>query len=80
MEFILLACDKLSFDLVCAVCIRCPGINYFIYGHRHIELDLSLNDNTRMLILGDWINSFSYAVFDGETMYLENFIEGETIL
>ena len=57
-----------------------PGINYFIYGHRHIELDLSLNDNTRMLILGDWINSFSYAVFDGETMYLENFIEGETIL
>ena len=57
-----------------------PDINYFIYGHRHIELDLSLNENTRMLILGDWINSFTYAVFDGETMFLDNFIEGETIL
>lgn len=57
-----------------------PDINFFIYGHRHIELDLSLNEHTRMFILGDWINSFTYAVFDGENIYLDNFIEGETIL
>ncbi len=55
-----------------------PDINYFIYGHRHIELDLMLSRTTRMLILGDWISSFTYAVFDGEHMYLENYVEGET--
>lgn len=57
-----------------------PTINFFIYGHRHIELDLMLSSNTRILILGDWINCFSYAVFDGENLFLENFVEGETKL
>ena len=55
-------------------------INYFIYGHRHIELDLMLSSTARILILGDWINYFSYAVFDGENLFLENFVEGETKL
>ncbi|MGN0310606.1 MAG: UDP-2,3-diacylglucosamine diphosphatase [Bacteroides sp.] len=57
-----------------------PDVNFFIYGHRHIELDLLLTSQTRMMILGDWINSFTYAVFDGEHLFLENFIEGETEL
>ena len=30
-------------------------IDYFIYGHRHIELDLMLTRKTRMMIIGDWI-------------------------
>ena len=55
-----------------------PSINYFIYGHRHIMLDLMLSHNSRMLILGDWIQDFSYAVFDGENMFLEQFVEGES--
>ncbi len=57
-----------------------PNINYFIYGHRHIELDLLLGATSRMLIVGDWINLFTYAVFDGERMFMENYIEGETKL
>lgn len=57
-----------------------PDINYFIYGHRHIMLDLMLTRNTRLTILGDWINDFSYAVFDGENFFLEQYIEGETTL
>ena len=36
-----------------------PNINFFIYGHRHIELDLMLSATSRVLILGDWINFFS---------------------
>lgn len=55
------------------------SINYFIFGHRHIELDLQLNDNQRILILGDWIDKFTYAVYDGEHIFLEHFIEGETL-
>ena len=46
----------------------------------HIELDLMLSATARILILGDWINFFSYAVFDGENLFLENYIEGETQL
>ncbi len=54
------------------------NIDYFIYGHRHIELDLTLNRHARMLILGDWIWQFTYAVFDGEHMFLEQYVEGES--
>lgn len=57
-----------------------PDINYFIFGHRHIELDLLLSRTSRVMILGDWFAHFTYAVFDGETMYMENFVEGETEL
>lgn len=55
-----------------------PDINFFIFGHRHIELDLMLRRETRLIILGDWITQFTYAVFDGDHLFLENFIEGET--
>lgn len=57
-----------------------PDINYFILGHRHIELDLMLTRTCRILILGDWISNFTYAVFDGEHLFLENYIEGESQL
>lgn len=56
-----------------------PNINYFIYGHRHVELDLMLSRSSRILILGDWIQCFTYAVFDGENMFMENFVEGESV-
>ena len=55
-----------------------PGVNNFIFGHRHIELDLMLSRTSRIMILGDWISHFTYAVFDGERLWMENYIEGET--
>ena len=55
-----------------------PETNFFIFGHRHIELDLMLSRSARALILGDWIDRYTYAVFDGEALFLEHFIEGET--
>jgi UDP-2,3-diacylglucosamine hydrolase len=50
-----------------------PNINFFIFGHRHIMLDLMLSVNSRIVILGDWIDYFSYGVFDGESFALEIF-------
>lgn len=55
-----------------------PDIDFYIYGHRHIELDLMLTSKIRMMILGDWITMFTYAVWDGEHMFMENYIEGES--
>jgi UDP-2,3-diacylglucosamine hydrolase len=55
-----------------------PDVNYFVFGHRHIELDLLLSRTSRLAILGDWIQLFSYAVYDGENFFMEQYIEGET--
>ena len=55
-----------------------PNIDYFLFGLRHIELDLPIDKSTRMLILGDWIWQFTYAVFDGEHLFLGEYVEGES--
>ena len=55
-----------------------PDIDYFIYGHRHIELDLMLPGKKRVFIVGDWIRFFTYLVFDGEHIFLSEYSEGET--
>jgi UDP-2,3-diacylglucosamine hydrolase len=57
-----------------------PNVDYFIYGHRHIEVDLQLTRRSRMIILGDWISHFSYVVFDGEHLFMSQYIEGESIM
>lgn len=45
--------------------------DYFIYGHRHLPLDLQVGPNSRYINLGDWLYYFSYAVFDGTNMELK---------
>ncbi|MBQ9076559.1 MAG: UDP-2,3-diacylglucosamine diphosphatase [Muribaculaceae bacterium] len=50
-----------------------PDIDYFIFGHRHILLDYKLTAVSRMIILGDWIHHFSFAVFDGDKLQLDTF-------
>ena len=55
-----------------------PEVNYFIFGHRHIELDLKLSRTARMMIVGDWISQFTYAVYDGEHIFMEEYVEGES--
>ncbi len=40
---------------------------YLVFGHRHLVVDKPMEQNARMIILGDWLYNFSYGVFDGET-------------
>ena len=45
--------------------------DYFIFGHRHLPLDLKLNNNSRYINIGEWIINKSYGVFDGDSLKLE---------
>ncbi len=51
-----------------------PQTDYFVFGHRHLPLDVELkNGSSRYVNLGDWLSFFSYAVFDGEELHLKYF-------
>lgn len=52
-----------------------PDIDYFIFGHRHILLDLPIGEKSKVVILGDWITYFSFAEFDGEHLTLKRWEE-----
>lgn len=52
-----------------------PNIDYFIFGHRHVMLDLQITTQSRILYLGDWVWNFSYAVLDSDGLRLEMYEE-----
>ena len=48
-------------------------IDFFIFGHRHLPMDLDIESKARYINLGEWINYNSYAVFDGRELALMKF-------
>jgi UDP-2,3-diacylglucosamine hydrolase len=48
-------------------------IDYFIFGHRHLPMELLVGENSTYVNLGDWINHFTYGVFDGTIFELKKF-------
>ena len=47
--------------------------DYYIFGHRHLPLDLEVGPNSRYVNLGEWIKHNTYAVFDGKKVELKEF-------
>lgn len=51
--------------------------DFFIMGHRHLPMEIKLNEQSTYLNLGDWIVNCHYAVFDGNEMQLIKFENGQ---
>lgn len=45
--------------------------DYFVFGHRHLPLEIDLTEKSKYINLGDWLSFFTYGVFDGEKFTLE---------
>lgn len=63
--------EKEWLAIYCKEYLKKEHQDYFIFGHRHLPLDLKVGENSRYINLGEWINYNSYAVFDGEELRLE---------
>lgn len=44
------------------------NVDYFIFGHRHLEMKYSLSNGSEIIFLGDWIRNGSYAAWDGSSL------------
>ena len=47
--------------------------DFFIFGHRHLALDIPLNEKSKYVNLGDWLTLDSYGEFDGTDLHLKYF-------
>ena len=47
--------------------------DYFVFGHRHLPMEIKVDDNSTYFNLGDWISHYTYGVFDGEKFELKTF-------
>lgn len=71
--------DKEYLMLYSRECLKkYPDVNVFMFGHRHIEVDRPISESCRLMIIGDWLEHFTYAVLDGTGLRLCNYVEGET--
>ncbi len=47
--------------------------DYYVFGHRHLPLNLAVGDESRYLNLGEWLTHYTYAVYDGEMLQLKKY-------
>ena len=45
--------------------------DYFVFGHRHLPLEIELQENSKYVNLGDWIQYFTYGEFDKDFKLLK---------
>jgi UDP-2,3-diacylglucosamine hydrolase len=49
----------------------------YIFGHRHLPIDVPVGDNSQYINLGEWVNYYSYAEFNGKDFVLHTFGEDD---
>jgi UDP-2,3-diacylglucosamine hydrolase len=59
--------------LFCRDYLQTHAMDFFIFGHRHLPLDLDVDGKARYLNLGEWFNYCTYAVADENGLRLEKF-------
>jgi UDP-2,3-diacylglucosamine hydrolase len=47
--------------------------DYFIFGHRHLPLNIDLTNECKYVNLGEWIHACTYVCFDGQALSLLTF-------
>ena len=47
--------------------------DFYIFGHRHLPLNLEVSTNSRYINLGEWVHYNTYAVYDGEKVELKEY-------
>lgn len=59
----------------------CKGVeskshhDYYVFGHRHLPLNLQVSPTARYINLGEWVHFTTFGVFDGAVMELKRFKE-----
>ncbi|WKN32048.1 UDP-2,3-diacylglucosamine diphosphatase [Porifericola rhodea] len=46
---------------------------YYVFGHRHLPLDIPLHENSRYYNIGEWLSFQTYGVHDGKQFILKTF-------
>ncbi|MBL6447165.1 UDP-2,3-diacylglucosamine diphosphatase [Fulvivirga sp. 29W222] len=53
--------------------------DYYIFGHRHLPLNLEVGEHSRYFNLGEWVNFQTYGTYDGEKFELHTFEKEDSL-
>ena len=54
-------------------------LNEELVNSKFDELDLMINAKSRVIILGNWINKYTFGVLEDGNFWLDNFFEDENV-
>lgn len=46
--------------------------DFFVFGHRHLPLEITVSEKSKYINTGDWISHYTYAVFEDENLTLKS--------
>lgn len=72
-----LGTDKEFLCVYCTETEKKQHFDYYIFGHRHLPLDIKIGEQSRYINLGEWVNYTTYAVYDGKQVLLKSFDDHE---
>lgn len=72
-DVVYLGKDKEWLVLYCKRKLEEKHYDHFVFGHRHLPLEIALSDVSKYTNTGDWISHFTYAEFTGEQMVLKSY-------
>ncbi len=44
--------------------------DYYVFGHRHLPLEINIGENSTYFNLGEWFHAYTYGVYDGDEFKL----------
>ncbi len=63
-EFLLIYCREIE---------KNQHHDFYVFGHRHLPLDLPVGNESRYINLGEWVHFCTYASYDGKNVELQKF-------
>ena len=48
-------------------------VDYYVFGHRHIPMNIKIDERCNYMNIGDWVHHYSYAVYSGQKLELKKF-------
>lgn len=51
--------------------LKTDHVDYFIFGHRHLPMEIQLNENSKYINIGDWLSHFTYGVWENGVFSLK---------
>lgn len=59
--------------IYCREALLTTHYDFFVFGHRHLPLDIPLNQNSRYVNLGEWVHHQTYAEWNEQGLFLHTF-------
>lgn len=63
--------DKEMLILYCKEIEQQQHFDFYVFGHRHLPMEINILDKAKYINTGDWVKYFSIAIFDGNDLTLK---------